>query len=81
MSRAFRSAFLREQIAAYDQLLCDLRFRETSRAPPHIIKNLEKQKPARGGGSRTCWPRRRKTDGLVFDELGIDHMFMTRRIP
>src|SRR6266568_5810585 len=47
MSRDYQERFLREQIAAYDQLLCDRAAADTSRAHRNIIKNLEKQKAKR----------------------------------
>ena len=37
MSRAFQEGFLREQIAAYDQLLCDRAAADTSRAHRNIL--------------------------------------------
>ena len=45
MSREFQERFLREQIAAYDQLLCDRAAVETSRAHRNIIKASKSRKP------------------------------------
>src|SRR5207237_1890613 len=47
MSRDYHEKFLREQIAEYDQLLCDSAAAETSRAHRNIIKTIEKQKAKR----------------------------------
>jgi N12 class adenine-specific DNA methylase len=76
MSRAYQERFLREQIAAYDQLLCDRAAAETSRAHRNIIKNLEKQKARREERLKALLAEEKKDDGLVFDELGVDHIFV-----
>ena len=47
MSRDYQERFLREQIAEYDQLLCDSAAADTSRAHRNIIKTIEKQKAKR----------------------------------
>src|SRR5262245_19678370 len=74
MSQAYQERFLREQIAAYDQLLCDRAAAETSRAHRNIIKNLEKQKARREERLKDLLAEEKKDDGLVFDELGVDHL-------
>jgi N12 class adenine-specific DNA methylase len=76
MSRDFQARFLREQIAAYDQLLCDRAAVETSRAHRNIIKALEKQKARREERLKDLLAEEKKDDGLVFDELGVDHVFI-----
>jgi hypothetical protein len=76
MSQAYQERFLREQIAAYDQLLCDSAAAETSRAHRNIIKNLEKQKARREERLNDLLAEEKKDDGLVFDELGVDHLFI-----
>ena len=76
MSRAFQERFLREQIAAYDQLLCDRAAADTSRAHRNIIKSLEKQKAKREERLKDLLAEEKKDDGLVFDELGVDHVFI-----
>ena len=76
MSRAFQERFLREQIAAYDQLLCDRAAVETSRAHRNIIKTLEKQKARREERLKDLLAEEKKDDGLVFDELGVDHVYI-----
>ena len=76
MSHAFQERFLREQIAAYDQLLCDSAAADTSRAHRNIIKTLEKQKARREERLKDLLAAEKKDDGLVFDELGVDHIFI-----
>src|SRR3977135_4296088 len=76
MSQACQERFLREQIAAYDQLLCDSAAADTSRAHRNIIKNLEKQKAKREERLKDLLAEEKKADGLVFDELGVDHVFI-----
>src|SRR5215813_14107633 len=76
MSRTFRERFLREQIAAYDQLLCDSAAADTSRAHRNILKNLEKQKARREERLKALLAEEKKDDGLVFDELGVDHLYI-----
>ena len=76
MSRAFQEGFLREQIAAYDQLLCDSAAADTSRAHRNILKSLEKQKAKREERLKDLLAAEKKDDGLVFDELGVDHLFI-----
>jgi N12 class adenine-specific DNA methylase len=74
MSQAYQERFLREQIAAYDQLLCDSAAADTSRAHRNIIKNIEKQKARREERLKALLAEEKKDDGLVFDELGVDHL-------
>ena len=76
MSQAYQERFLREQIAAYDQLLCDSAAAETSRAHRNIIKTIEKQKARREERLKDLLAEEKKDDGLVFDELGVDHVFI-----
>jgi N12 class adenine-specific DNA methylase len=76
MSRDFQARFLGEQIAEYDQLLVGSARVDTNRANRNIIKTIEKQKAARGERLRDLLAEDKKDDGLVFDELGIDHVFV-----
>jgi N12 class adenine-specific DNA methylase len=76
MSQAYQARFLREQIAAYDQLLCDRAAADTSRAHRNLIKTLEKQKARREERLTALLATEKKDDGLVFDELGVDHLFI-----
>ncbi len=76
MSRDYQEKFLREQIAEYDQLLCDRATDNSSRAGRNIIKTIEKQKAARQARLKELLAQDKKDDGLVFDELGVDHLFI-----
>jgi N12 class adenine-specific DNA methylase len=76
MSQAYQERFLREQIAAYDQILCDSAAADTSRAHRNIIKNIEKQKAKREERLHALLAEEKKDDGLVFDELGVDHLYI-----
>ncbi|MFO0966437.1 MAG: DEAD/DEAH box helicase family protein [Gemmataceae bacterium] len=74
MSKKYQEEFLREQIAEYAALI-----REHSAAKGqvrNIIKNLEKQKVAREERLKDLLAEEKKDDGLVFDELGVDHVFI-----
>ena len=73
MSRDYQERFLREQIGEYDQLLRDHGGRE--HAERNIIKTIEKRAPA-DGGRQGFGGQDKKDDGLVFDELGVDHVFI-----
>src|SRR5207302_5613189 len=75
MSREYQERFLREQIAEYEQLLVD-GAKGGARAHRNIIKTLEKQKAARVEKLKDLLAGDKKDDGLVFDELGVDHLFI-----
>jgi hypothetical protein len=74
MSHEFQEEFLRRQVAEYDRLLCE--YAADRGAPRNLIKTIEKQKAARLEGLKDLAARVKKDDGLVFDELGIDHLFI-----
>jgi N12 class adenine-specific DNA methylase/SAM-dependent methyltransferase len=74
MSREYQEQFLREQIAEYDELLIE-RARD-SKSSRNIIKNIEKQKARREARLKDLLAEDKKDDGLVFDELGVDHIFI-----
>jgi N12 class adenine-specific DNA methylase len=76
MSLAYQEQFLREQIVEYDQLLCDSAAADTSRAHRNILKTIEKQKAKREERLKDLLAHEKKDDGLVFDELGVDHIFI-----
>jgi hypothetical protein len=78
MSRGYQERFLREQIAEYETLLTEhARGRsDTSRAHRNIVKTIEKQKANRGQRLKDLLAEEKKDDGLVFDELGVDHLFI-----
>ena len=73
MSKDYREKFLREQVAEYDQLLRD---HAGSGTPRNIIKTIEKQKARREERLKDLAAEDKKDDGLVFDELGVDHVFI-----
>jgi hypothetical protein len=71
MSRDYQEKFLHEQIREYERLLVD-----KASAGRNIIKNLEKQKANREERLKNLLAEDKKDDGLVFDELGVDHIFV-----
>src|SRR5271166_5136625 len=74
MSRDFQAAFLREQIAEYDELLRDSARSDSSRGSRNLIKTIEKQKAKREERLKDLAAQDKKDDGLAFDELGIDDL-------
>src|SRR5205807_7842915 len=76
MSQAYQEQFLNQQIQEYEQLLRDGASRDATRAHRNIIKTIEKQKAAREERLTDLLAEEKKDDGLVFDELGIDHLFI-----
>ena len=76
MSRRYQEQFLREQIEEYERLLCDAASADESRAQRNLIKTIEKNKAAREERLTQLLAEEKKDDGLVFDELGVDHVFV-----
>jgi hypothetical protein len=76
MSHDYQERFIREQIREYEELLTDSARSESSRAHRNIIKTIEKQKAAREERLKNLLAEDKKDDGLVFDELGTDHVFI-----
>src|SRR5947209_8599898 len=74
MSRDYQEKFLLEQIKEYDQLL--LEHAAAKGGNRNLIKTIEKQKAARVERLRDLLAEEKKDDGLVFDELGVDHVFI-----
>ncbi|WP_437186724.1 DEAD/DEAH box helicase family protein [Planctomicrobium sp. SH668] len=74
MSRSYQEQFLREQIAEYDTLLCEHAAEKGNRR--NLIKTIEKQKASREEKLKHLLAEEKKDDGLVFDELGVDHLFI-----
>ncbi len=74
MSRDYQEKFLVEQIAEYEQLACDHAAAKGNNR--NIIKAIEKQKSAREERLKNLLAEKKKDDGLVFDELGVDHIFI-----
>jgi hypothetical protein len=76
MSREFQAQFLREQIAEYDMLLTDSALDDHDRGQHNLLKTIEKQKAQREERLKDLLAEDKKDDGLVFDELGVDHVFI-----
>src|SRR5205807_2490092 len=76
MSRGYQEQFLNEQIQEYEQLLRDGASKDATRAHRNLIKTIEKQKAAREERLKDLLAQGKKDDGLVFDELGVDHIFI-----
>jgi N12 class adenine-specific DNA methylase len=76
MSRPYQEEFLREQIREYNQRLVDGKSRGGARAHRNIIKTIEKQKAKREERLKDLLAEDKKDDGLVFDELGVDNLFI-----
>ena len=76
MSRDYQERFLKEQIEEYDHLLCDGAAKNATRAHRNLIKTIEKQKAKREERLKDLLAEDKKDDGLVFDELGVDHLFI-----
>ena len=74
LSRSYQEQFLREQIAEYDELLIE--HAANRGANRNLIKSIEKQKAARAEKLKNLLAQDKKDDGLVFDELGVDHVFI-----
>ncbi len=74
MSRDYQEKFLIEQIAEYDALLIE--HAGSKGANRNLIKTIEKQKAARCERLKDLLAGDKKDDGLVFDELGVDHVFV-----
>ena len=74
MSRDYQEKFLLEQIAEYDQLLRE--HAGAKGANRNLMKTIEKQKAARAERLKDLLAENKKDDGLVFDELGVDHIFI-----
>ena len=75
MSRDYQEKFLLEQIAEYDELLREHAGAKGG-ANRNLIKTIEKQKAARCERLKDLLAKDKKDDGLVFDELGVDHAFI-----
>jgi N12 class adenine-specific DNA methylase len=73
MSKDYQERFLREQIREYEELLRDS---AGGKSPRNIIKTMEKQKARREERLKDLLAEGKKDDGLVFDELGADHVFI-----
>jgi len=74
MSRGYQEQFLREQIAEYDELIRE--HAADKGASRNLLKTIEKQKSRREEVLRNLLAGEKKDNGLVFEELGIDHIFI-----
>jgi N12 class adenine-specific DNA methylase len=74
MSRKYQEQFLVDQIAEYTELLCQ--HAADNGASRNLMKTIEKQKAAREERLKNLLAEKKKDDGLVFDELGVDHIFI-----
>jgi hypothetical protein len=74
MSDEYQEKFLREQIAEYNELLRE--HASAKGANRNLIKTIEKQKANRESKLKDLLAKDKKDDGLVFDELGVDHIFI-----
>jgi hypothetical protein len=74
MSREYQQKFLMEQIDEYNHLLIE--HAGAKGASRNLIKTIEKQKAAREERLKKLLAEKKKDDGLVFDELGVDHLFI-----
>ena len=74
MSQDYQEKFLEEQIAEYDHLL--LEHAAAKGANRNLLKTIEKQKAAREEKLKDLLAEDKKDDGLVFDEVGVDHLFV-----
>ena len=74
MSREYQEGFRRDQIAEYDRLLVEHAAGRGGNR--NLIKTIEKQKAARAERLNDLLAGDKKDDGLVFDDLGVDHVFI-----
>lgn len=76
MSRKYQEQFLQEQIREYEQLIIEGAGKNATRAHRNLIKTIEKQKAKREEMLKDLAAEDKKDDGLVFDELGVDQIFI-----
>ena len=76
LSRDFQARFLREQIDEYESLIVDRARGKQTKAHRNILKTLEKQKARREAKLKDLLAADKKDDGLVFDELAVDQVFV-----
>ncbi|MBL8891559.1 MAG: DEAD/DEAH box helicase family protein [Planctomycetaceae bacterium] len=76
MSQQYQERFLREQISEYEAMLHDLSSSAEGKRHRNLLKTIEKQKANRENKLTELLAGDKKDDGLVFDELGVDHLFV-----
>jgi N12 class adenine-specific DNA methylase len=74
MSREYQENMLRQQIAEYEAMLIE--HAGAKQLGRNLIKTIEKNKAARAERLKNLQAQEKKDDGLVFDELGVDHVFI-----
>ena len=74
MSSAFQEEFLKEQISEYRSLLIEAQ--GDSDKGRNIIKTLEKRIASFEDKLKELTRQDKKDDGLVFDDLGVDQLFI-----
>ena len=77
MSHDFQAQFLRKQIAEYETLLVDHAETHPSRrrGGRSVLKMIENQLARLEAKLKDLMAEKKKDDGLVFDEIGVDHIF------
>ncbi len=75
MSADYQEHFLRDQIREYTLLLIEAAG-DSKGKNRNLIKTIEKQKASRENRLKELLAEDKKDDGLVFDELGVDHVFI-----
>ncbi|MCA9194596.1 MAG: DEAD/DEAH box helicase family protein [Planctomycetales bacterium] len=76
MSKKYQQQFLKQQIDDYSKLLIETAAHGGSEKHRNLIKAIEKQKVNRENKLKDLSAEDKKDDGLVFDELGVDHIFV-----
>ena len=76
LSENYQEKFLRGQISEYEQFLCDCASEKMGSAHRNLLKTIEKQKASREARLEDLMAAEKKDDGLAFDELGVDHLFI-----
>jgi hypothetical protein len=74
MSRDYQERFLTQQIAEYNELLIE--HASGKNANRNLMKTIEKQKAARAARLKDLLAEDKKDDGICFDEIGVDHVFI-----
>jgi N12 class adenine-specific DNA methylase len=76
MSPEFQAHILQEHIDKYEVLLTDAAAVDDDKARRSLLKMIEKQKARYEERLKDLLAEDKKDDGLVFDELGVDHLFI-----
>ena len=76
MSKGYQEKFLNEQIKEYEELLCDSVNAKAANAPTQSHQDHREAKSQTRSRLQDLLAEGKKDDGLVFDELGVDHIFI-----